>query len=186
MLLRLASAAAVALGVVTWSTLSGAPTASAATCAERVITDWRDGHIERKYSAGCLRSALKALPEDLRIYGTAEEDILRALNGALVRANTRSAAQTAARTLASSGRTTTARPQAKREPATAKRSRSLSGRPKPERTRGVAAAVTTRVRANGGGGFPVATVAVVAAVALGAAALALSLRPARRLRRHPS
>ena len=86
--MRLRLASAVALGVVISSALSGAPAASGATCAERVISDWRDGHIDGRYRPSCLRAALRNLPEDLRIYGTAEEDITRALNAAVVREQT--------------------------------------------------------------------------------------------------
>jgi hypothetical protein len=57
-----------------------APSATAATpCGEAVILDWSDGTIDRVYSAACYRDALRRLPEDLRAYSTAPEDIERAL-----------------------------------------------------------------------------------------------------------
>ena len=58
----------------------GAPSAAAATpCGEAVILDWSDGTLDRVYSVACYRDALARLPEDLRAYSTAPEDIERAL-----------------------------------------------------------------------------------------------------------
>ena len=49
-------------------------------CGQAVISDWADdGSIERTYQAPCYQAALDALPEDLRAYTTAAEDISRAL-----------------------------------------------------------------------------------------------------------
>ena len=48
-------------------------------CTSKVLQDWRDGHINGTYSVDCYRTALKHLPEDLRIYSSAESDIQRAL-----------------------------------------------------------------------------------------------------------
>jgi hypothetical protein len=58
-----------------------APAASQAAtpCWQRVLDDWRDGRIDGEYSVRCYRDALAHLPEDLRVYGTAEVDIQRAL-----------------------------------------------------------------------------------------------------------
>jgi hypothetical protein len=59
---------------------AGAPSARAATpCGEAVILDWSDGTLDRVYSVACYRDALARLPEDLRAYSTAPEDIERAL-----------------------------------------------------------------------------------------------------------
>ncbi len=59
---------------------AGAPSATAATpCGEAVILDWADGTLDRVYSVACYRDALARLPEDLRAYSTAPEDIERAL-----------------------------------------------------------------------------------------------------------
>ena len=62
-----------ALTIVASAVLATAAPASASTCADRVIADWRDGRIDGTYDARCLRNALRSLPEDLRIYGSAEE-----------------------------------------------------------------------------------------------------------------
>jgi hypothetical protein len=59
---------------------AGGPSATAATpCGEAVILDWSDGTLDRVYSVACYRDALARLPEDLRAYSTAPEDIERAL-----------------------------------------------------------------------------------------------------------
>jgi hypothetical protein len=49
-------------------------------CAARVVADWRaDGHLNRAYPVQCYQEALASLPEDLRIYSSADSDITRAL-----------------------------------------------------------------------------------------------------------
>jgi hypothetical protein len=48
-------------------------------CASTLLRDWRDGRIDGTYSVECYQSALAQLPEDLRIYSSAESDIKRAL-----------------------------------------------------------------------------------------------------------
>ena len=53
---------------------------TAAPCWERVIHDWRaNGRIDHTYPIECYRSANANLPEDLRQYSTAPEDIQRAM-----------------------------------------------------------------------------------------------------------
>jgi hypothetical protein len=120
---RAAALAAVAVVSVAASALATAPSAQAATCWQRVITDWRDGRITGTYSAACLHAALRNLPEDLRVYGSAEEDITRVL--------TRAVEPPTHRVLAASTTRTRAKPAA-RARATArparKPTRSLAGR----------------------------------------------------------
>jgi hypothetical protein len=48
-------------------------------CASRLLNDWRDGRFDHVYPVDCYRDALSSLPEDLRIYSSAETDITRAL-----------------------------------------------------------------------------------------------------------
>jgi hypothetical protein len=48
-------------------------------CVSRLLADWRDGRIDGIYSVACYRTALAHLPEDVRIYSSAESDIKRAL-----------------------------------------------------------------------------------------------------------
>ena len=64
--------------------LASARTAVAASgCAATVINDWRDGRLDGVYAARCYRQALRELPEDIRIYSSAESDITRALVASL-------------------------------------------------------------------------------------------------------
>ena len=49
------------------------------SCVSAVINDWRDGRIDGTHSVACYQTALAQLPEDLRIYSSAESDIKRAL-----------------------------------------------------------------------------------------------------------
>jgi hypothetical protein len=59
---------------------SGALASGTKTCAEAVLADWHDGRIDKSYRPACYRAALAALPEDLRVYSSASEDIERALH----------------------------------------------------------------------------------------------------------
>lgn len=53
---------------------------AAERCSERVLHDWRqDGAIRDAYSISCLREAQRNLPEDVRLYSSAADDITRAL-----------------------------------------------------------------------------------------------------------
>ena len=53
--------------------------AAAAPCWRAVVLDWSDGGINHAHPLACYRSALRNLPEDLRIYSSAPGDIERAL-----------------------------------------------------------------------------------------------------------
>jgi hypothetical protein len=48
-------------------------------CVSALLGDWRDGSIDGRYSVACYQAALEQLPEDLRIYSSAESDIKRAM-----------------------------------------------------------------------------------------------------------
>jgi len=53
---------------------------AAVACRDRVIADWSDnGRIDRTYPLACYREAVKHLPEDLRSYSSAPDDIRQAL-----------------------------------------------------------------------------------------------------------
>jgi hypothetical protein len=67
--------AAAALAVV--------PASAAKGCAQAILQDWRDGRIDHVYAPACYRQALAYLPEDLRVYSSAETDISRALQARL-------------------------------------------------------------------------------------------------------
>jgi hypothetical protein len=156
-----------------------APTgANAAVCWQRVLDDWRDGHFDHVYPVHCYRDALTNLPEDLRVYGTAESDIQNALTRALAR----SALDKHPRAVVASHQTTTSAEAA--TPATTvparDRTRTLAGHSATQPKLRLAAAKED----SGGSRFPLAAVAAAAAAFGAAIALLASLRRylPRRLR----
>jgi hypothetical protein len=46
-------------------------------CADSVLDAWTKGTLDATYSPGCYDAAIDALPEDLRAYTTAADDIAR-------------------------------------------------------------------------------------------------------------
>ena len=71
--------AAVALGLAV-SASAVTPIASSQTaCWRAVIGDWSNGGIDHAHPLRCYRSALHNLPNDIRTYTTAEDDIRREL-----------------------------------------------------------------------------------------------------------
>ena len=48
-------------------------------CGKAVLTDWADGRIDRTYPDPCYEAAIDTMPEDVRAYTTAKDDIARAL-----------------------------------------------------------------------------------------------------------
>jgi hypothetical protein len=78
---RLLFAMAAVAGLVA---LACSATAGAApSCASRLLADWKDGRIDQTYAVPCYRAALADLPEDVRVYSTAQTDITRALQARL-------------------------------------------------------------------------------------------------------
>ena len=73
--LRPLVALAALLGALVFAATGQAQT----NCASALLQDWRDGRIDGTYPVACYRTALAQLPEDLRIYSSAESDIKRAL-----------------------------------------------------------------------------------------------------------
>ena len=73
--LRPLVALAALLGALVFAVTGQAQT----SCSSALLQDWRDGRIDGTYSVACYRTALAQLPEDLRIYSSAESDIKRAL-----------------------------------------------------------------------------------------------------------
>jgi hypothetical protein len=72
---------AMAVGL---TALAFAGTAGASqSCGSRVLADWRDGRLDGTYPVACYRQALAHLPEDVRVYSTAQADITRALQARL-------------------------------------------------------------------------------------------------------
>jgi hypothetical protein len=49
------------------------------------VRDWSDGRIDGAYPVSCYRTALAKLPEDLRVYSNAPDDITAALQQKLAR-----------------------------------------------------------------------------------------------------
>lgn len=147
-----------ALLVVTVPALASAQPADGTTCWQRVLTDWKDGRIDGTYSSSCLRAAIVHMPEDLKIYGDAEDDITRLLNAQAGRV----AASTPAGPSASGG------------------SRSLEGRKaktRPAQVRRVAAAPEQDAS---GGGFPYRTLLLILAAASALSVLGVASVRGRR------
>jgi hypothetical protein len=57
---------------------SGSASTSRTDCADAVLDDWTRGTLGSGYSPDCYERAVDALPEDLRAYTTAADDITRA------------------------------------------------------------------------------------------------------------
>jgi hypothetical protein len=57
---------------------SGEPQAERA-CGRAVLTDWADGRIDKTYPGPCYLAAIEDLPEDVRAYTSAKDDISREL-----------------------------------------------------------------------------------------------------------
>jgi len=66
--------AAVALVVAAGCTY---PTAARPACADAILEDWTNGALQPAYPADCYDAAIDALPEDLRAYTSAADDISR-------------------------------------------------------------------------------------------------------------
>jgi hypothetical protein len=59
--------------------LVATPAQTAPPCGDAVVSDWMDGHIDGRYAPRCYGDALDDLPEDVRAYSTATDDIAQAL-----------------------------------------------------------------------------------------------------------
>ena len=70
--------AAALLALAVTGTAGAAP-----SCGTRLLDDWRDGRIDNTYPVACYRQALAHLPEDVRVYSSAQADITRALQARL-------------------------------------------------------------------------------------------------------
>lgn len=63
-----------------------APAAAAEPCWQTVINDWADNaRVDARYPIHCYRDALRNLPEDMRAYSSAPEDIERAMRAEMLR-----------------------------------------------------------------------------------------------------
>jgi hypothetical protein len=63
--------------------VAAAPSTASAKeeCWQELVEDWSDGAISNLYPISCYREALKNMPEDVRLYSSAGDDINRALSG---------------------------------------------------------------------------------------------------------
>jgi hypothetical protein len=157
--------------------------AQAASCWQRLIDDWRDGRIDNVYPLSCYRDALAKMPEDLRVYGSAENDI----QGALTR---RLAVLAAERRRMHHAQPTTTTTDTRKTATRAKRStpqrqrptRSLAGStPAPKPTLRVVAAPVAATDDEPVGMTASGKIAIIGAVALVVGAVAvLSLQRARQ------
>src|SRR5438067_13785766 len=75
---------AFAVAALATPTTAGA----AAGCGTAVLKDWTDGKLDRAYPVKCYQAALDAMPEDMRSYTSAPDDIRRALLARLRTART--------------------------------------------------------------------------------------------------
>jgi hypothetical protein len=81
--LFLLAAVAVAAGSLAALVAPAPADAAVKPCWKRLINDWYDGRIDNAYPIECYRDAIKNLPEDVRAYSTARDDINRALLAAI-------------------------------------------------------------------------------------------------------
>lgn len=134
--------------------------AEASDCGKAVLKAWDEGRLDSSFAPACYRKALQELPEDIRIYSSAQDDINRALLASVARHST-------------VGRTT---PQGAVKGIV--RRLSSTAPPKAVRARAVAAAADPNAST-----VPLTVVisAAGAVVLVGAAAISVV---ARRLRRH--
>jgi len=84
----LAAAAALAAALVAAAHPSGADAQIA--CWRQVLYAWSNGVVGDDYPIPCYESALSHMPEDMRVYSSAQDDIKRAMLAA-IRAQGRSA-----------------------------------------------------------------------------------------------
>jgi hypothetical protein len=71
--------------------------ATSSRCGAAVLKDWSDGKLDRAYPVRCYQDALNRMPEDMRSYTSAPDDIQRALLAQLRRGRTNGDRQTGAR-----------------------------------------------------------------------------------------
>ncbi len=86
-------AAALVLSAIAATVALTAPARAASGCAAAVLQAWDDGNLDSSYAPVCYREALRELPEDIRIYSSARDDINRALIASLAKQSMRRAHQ---------------------------------------------------------------------------------------------
>lgn len=73
--------AIAAIGIVV-AAASAAPASARPDCVDAILVEWTNGALTAKHPIDCYEAAIDALPEDLRSYTSAAEDISRALTAA--------------------------------------------------------------------------------------------------------
>ncbi|HUK95703.1 MAG TPA: hypothetical protein VLU96_11715, partial [Gaiellaceae bacterium] len=63
--------------------------AAATPCWKKVLNDWSNGRPIGTYPLHCYRDAIRNLPEDLRDYSSASDDIEAALQAQIAKRNVR-------------------------------------------------------------------------------------------------
>ncbi len=81
--------AALAAGVLVALSLP-AGAAAATPCWKKVLNDWSNGRTIGSYPLHCYREAVQRLPEDLRDYSSAADDINAAMQAQIAKRSTRS------------------------------------------------------------------------------------------------
>jgi hypothetical protein len=71
--------------VVATLSFGAAPAAAKQPCWRALFVDWADGRIDKTYPVHCYRDAIKNLQEDTLTYGSASQDINRALMAAMTK-----------------------------------------------------------------------------------------------------
>ena len=70
-------ALAIAALVLAVTAVYAAPAQARPACADAIIEEWSSGMLVASYSLDCYEAAIDALPEDLRAYTSAADDISR-------------------------------------------------------------------------------------------------------------
>jgi hypothetical protein len=72
--------AALAIAAIALAVLAGCayPASARSECADAILEDWTRGTLRSTFPLDCYDEAIDALPEDLRAYTTAADDISRA------------------------------------------------------------------------------------------------------------
>jgi hypothetical protein len=77
--------AALICAAVAATAVHAQPAAAATPCWKSLLNDWYDGRIDQTYAKHCYTDALSLLPDDVKTYSSAHDDILRALQSAVAK-----------------------------------------------------------------------------------------------------
>jgi hypothetical protein len=80
--------AAITVGLLL-AACTSAPAAAGTPCWKKVLNDWSNGRAIGHYPLHCYREAIRNLPEDLRDYSSAADDILAALQAEIANRDNR-------------------------------------------------------------------------------------------------